>query len=451
MKRRILALVLALMLALASTAVFAEEIDFSTWPLTDEQIQALREDPFFMIGDKKPEEVTGKFIYWGWDEAEFTAIQNGMMAIYPNIEPVFVNVAYDDYLMKVTTAVASGAEVPDVMAMDVGFLGKFYELGICDDLTAAPYNLDPSVLVDFTAGIAKDFDGVLRATPNIGPAGCTYYKRDLAIKYFGTDDPEVIGEKISTWDKFIETGIELKEKSNGECYMIAGLDSVRQAMVRQVTDPWVDPETGTLYTETVFKEMFDTCQRINEAGIAGPYDADTAAWNAAIAGKDVFCYVGAMFYENWVIGNNDPEGRGNWAVVRSPGKPYTAGGIYWGVYSGAQNKDAAAAYIKYEASEFGSAYKYYEQTFYPPTKLAYELGYLDQPSEVLGGQKPVSLYVSVIEDMGENVPKCLPEDGLMNNLTGFYLRAMQAGQGTADELLAQMTDEFISRIPEYHR
>lgn len=409
------------------------------------------DDQYFWINGKSPEEITGKFIYWGWDEGEFTAIKEGMMQIYPNIEPEFVNVSYADYLMKVTTAIASGAEVPDVLAMDVVYVGKFYDLGILDDLSAEPYNVDPNAIFDFTAAIATDQDGVLRSVPNLAPAGCTFYKRDLAVKYFGTDDPAVIGEKLSTWDKFIETGIELKEKSNGECYMIAGLDSIRQPLIRQVSEPWVDEETGTLHTEEVFADAFDIAQRIHEAGIAGPYDQDTSAWNASIGGDDVFCYVGAMYMENWVIRNNDPDGMGNWAAIRSPGKPYTSGGIYWGVYNNAQNKEAAAAYVKYQTSEFGSMYKYNEQIFYPPVKSVYEKGLLNVPSEFLGGMVPTELYVQIIDDMGSDVPACQVEDGLLNDLFAFYLRAMAAGQGTGEELLTQMTDEIISKIPEYHR
>ncbi len=61
------------------------------------------DDQYFWINGKSPEEITGKFIYWSWDEGEFTAIKEGMvMQIYPNIEPEFVNVSYADYLMKVT-------------------------------------------------------------------------------------------------------------------------------------------------------------------------------------------------------------------------------------------------------------------------------------------------------------------------------------------------------------
>lgn len=435
-----LALLLALLLMICASPVAMAETESDSV-----------DDQYFWINGKSPEEITGKFIYWGWDEGEFTAVKDGMMKIYPNIQPEFVNVSYDDYLMKVTTAIASGAEVPDVLAMDVVYVGKFFDLGVLDDLSAAPYDIDRNIIFDFNAAIATDKDGVLRSVPNLAPAGCTFYKRDLATKYFGTDDPAVIGEKISTWDKFIQTGIELKEKSNGECYMIAGLDSIRQPLIRQVSEPWVDQESGTIRTEEVFAEAFDIAERIHKAGIAGPYDQDTAAWNASIGGDDVFCYVGAMYMENWVIRNNDPTGVGNWAVVRSPGVPYTSGGIYWGVYNNAQNKEAAAAYIKYQTSEFGSMYKYNEQIFYPPVKSVYEKGLLNVPSQFLGGMVPSELYLQIIDDMGSNVPACQVEDGLLNNTFAFYLRALAADQGTGEEMLKQMTDEIVAKIPEYHR
>ncbi len=65
---------------------------------------------WFSVGNKKPEEITGKLLFWTWDEAEFTMMKS-MNSVYPNVTFEFVNVSYGDYLMKVQAALASGSDV----------------------------------------------------------------------------------------------------------------------------------------------------------------------------------------------------------------------------------------------------------------------------------------------------------------------------------------------------
>ena len=45
--------------------------------------------------------------------------------------------------------------------------------------------------------------------------GGIFYRRSLAKKYLGTDDPDEISKKFCSWDSLIATGKELNEKSGG--------------------------------------------------------------------------------------------------------------------------------------------------------------------------------------------------------------------------------------------
>jgi multiple sugar transport system substrate-binding protein len=65
---------------------------------------------------------------------------DGFKKLNPNIEVKVVTLAYGDHHNAMTTALATGANLPDVMAVDFGFIGKFAESGGLEDLAKTPYN-----------------------------------------------------------------------------------------------------------------------------------------------------------------------------------------------------------------------------------------------------------------------------------------------------------------------
>ena len=56
----------------------------------------------------------------------------------PDVEIKLTTRAYADHHTAMTTAIATGANLPDVMAIDMDYLGKFTQAGGLDDLGAAP-------------------------------------------------------------------------------------------------------------------------------------------------------------------------------------------------------------------------------------------------------------------------------------------------------------------------
>lgn len=60
--------------------------------------------------------------------------------LHPEVEIKLASLAYADHHTAMTTALATGANLPDVMAVDNGFIGKFAESGGLEDLAKAPYS-----------------------------------------------------------------------------------------------------------------------------------------------------------------------------------------------------------------------------------------------------------------------------------------------------------------------
>ena len=109
---------------------------------------------YYYVNGKAPEEVTGNILFWSWDPNFFDMVQK-MNDIYPNVTFDFVTVASaDDYMQKLQAALTSGSDVPDILAMEINNVGKFYDMGISEDLEQ--HEIDKDLLIPYLADIGTD-------------------------------------------------------------------------------------------------------------------------------------------------------------------------------------------------------------------------------------------------------------------------------------------------------
>ena len=186
--------------------------------------------------------------------------------------------------------------------------------------------------------------------------------------------------------------------------------------------------------------------KLKEAEIDAGLDVWTPAWNASFGQGNVFCYPGSCWFQSYVIEPNDPEGSGNWGVAEVPGGAYNWGGIWWGMYNQSENKDAVAAWMKYELSKEGAQNKYDLIHFYPGVKSAYEDDYLNKPNEFFGGENVTELYLKEMDEM--TVLRPIADDALFYNSMTFFAQSLE---GTADEIAEKVEEDIISSNPQYEK
>ena len=262
---------------------------------------------YYYVNGKAPEEVTGNILFWSWDPNFFDMVQK-MNDIYPNVTFDFVTVASaDDYMQKLQAALTSGSDVPDILAMEINNVGKFYDMGISEDLEQ--HEIDKDLLIPYLADIGTDDNGTFIGIPNTAAPGGLYYRRDLAKEYLGTDDPDEISAMVSDWDSFIATGKKIKEASDGAVNMIPGIDTLVQPLVNQTGLRWRDE--NKLMVQENFTDTIELMLKLKEAEIDAGLDVWTPAWNASFGQGNVFCYPGSCWFQSYVIEPNDPEGSGN--------------------------------------------------------------------------------------------------------------------------------------------
>lgn len=89
-------------------------------------------------------------------------------------------------------------------------------------------------------------------------------QKALAKEYLGTDDPQELYEMLSSWDKIVETGKQVYEKSGGKIALLDDVESVLQLYASYKGQAWVDENNHIIDDEYMLEmyEMMDTVVKI---------------------------------------------------------------------------------------------------------------------------------------------------------------------------------------------
>lgn len=269
-------------------------------------------------------------------------------AKYPDIKVKVVTLAYGDHHNAMTTALATGANLPDVMGIEYGYVGQFIEKGGLEDLNKYGAGEFTEQLVPFSVSQATNSKGVLSAVPaDIGP-GATFYRKDVMDAAGVTEE-----ELLKDWDSFIQAGVKVKEKTGN--YLIANAVDIKDIYIRSNLKDgeglYFDKDHNILVNTPRFKEAFRLAKQAREAGI----DAEIGAWSnewteslrrGTVSVQMMGAWLGGHL-QDWIA----PEAEGLWRTSQLPnGAMASWGGSFYAIPNKAKNKDAAWTFMKFMAT-----------------------------------------------------------------------------------------------------
>ena len=308
--------------------------------------------------------------------------------INPNVEIKLNSLAYADHHTAMTTALATGANLPDVMAVDMGFIGKFAESGGMEDLSKAPYNALQyrDKVARFTYPLAMSGQGVMVGMPvDIGP-GALFYRKDLLDKAGVTE-----ADLTQSWESYIESGKKLKAATGA--WLLASAVDIKDIYIRSNLKDgegiYFDKSGKPTINNARFQKAFELAKAAREAGIDGKIGAWSNEWSEGfkrdkIASQMMGAWL-AGHLNNWLA----PESKGKWRSAQLPGGAFGSwGGSFYGIPKKAQNKAAAWDFIKFLTTTKEmqiEAFRGYDA--FPSLIEAQNDAFIDQPIEYLGGQK----------------------------------------------------------------
>jgi multiple sugar transport system substrate-binding protein len=307
--------------------------------------------------------------------------------VRPDVEVKLVALGYGDHHNAMTTALATGANLPDVMGLEINYVAKFAENGGLEDLSQAPYGA--SALNDrffkFAVAQATSRGGIRAAMPaDIGP-GALFYRKDLMDKA-GVSEAQL----TKSWDSFIDAGKTLKTKTGA--FLIPHAAAIKDIILRSGLKDgeglYFDAQGKVLVESDRFVRAFETARRAREAGI----DAKVAAWSnewsegfkrGTVASEMMGSWL-AGHLKNWIA----PDTKGLWRSAGLPGGVNASwGGSFYAIPKGAKQKALAWEFVKFMATNKEvqlAAFR--DLDAFPALIEATNDAFVDKPVEFLGNE-----------------------------------------------------------------
>ena len=258
---------------------------------------------------------------------------------------------------------------------------------------------------DFTKTTASDSEGVMRGSTWQCCPGVLVYRRDIAKKVFGTDDPEKIGEKVKDWDTLKKSAEQLKAKGY---YTFSSYADTFRLYGNSISKSWVTPSDSQDTTVDVDSKVMDWINDSKQWLDAGYFDKTVKGqwnddWNKAMGSKSkVFAFLLPAWGIDFTLKPNWDGKEGEWGVTNPP-QEYNWGGSYIHAATGTDNTKHAKEIIlaltanKDNLLKISEKYSDFTNTKSGMKEAAENDG--KYASKFLGGQNPFKYFAPVAENI----------------------------------------------------
>lgn len=280
---------------------------------------------------------------------------------FPNVKIKYVMTPTAQYPGKLTPVLQSGENVPDVFALESAFVKGYItpDTGLLADLSSLKPAMKAAGTLKYVTDIATDENGVLRGASWQATPGALFYRRSLAKKYLGTDDPAKIQAMVSDFSKFEALGSKLKTLSNGSVKLLASIQDLYTPYKAARKTGWV--KDGKFVIDQKIVDYFKTAKLFKDKGYEAEQTQWQEGWFAGMNGslkdakgkpQEVFSYLLPTWGLHYVLKPNAVNAKtkkstaGDWAMVTGPA-PYYWGGTWLAASAKSKNLELAKHFIQW--------------------------------------------------------------------------------------------------------
>lgn len=361
---------------------------------------------------------SGKLVIWAQkanqDVWEKTAL-DGFKAEYPGIEIEIVNNSPSEVANQVGLAIQGGTGVPDLAVTEYRSITALVELGGLKDMTSIiePYKNDLNATM---MGYCTKDGKVYCAPWDIGPV-VTFYRRDIFEAAGLKSDPDSVSAMVATYEDYLATCKTIKEKTGLNCFALNKANNYGTMLENML---W---QQGLGYYDAKGNVTIDSPSTIEAAKKVGAFweanvVSDSLEWTdpwyaelkSNMDNKDtppvativIAAWMG-NFLKTWIAADQ----AGNWGVALMPA--YTAGGTRasnqggsaYFIPEGAQNPDAAAAFVEYmNLNTENQVKEFVYSDYFPANKATYADPVFQEKDPYFADQVTRAFYA----DVAKNVP-----------------------------------------------
>ncbi len=309
--------------------------------------------------------------------------------LHPDVELQVVSRQYVDHHTAMTTALSTSVYLPDVMALEASYVGRFSSGGGLEKLSQEPYRAERfrKRFVEFAYETALNPRGELVAMPtDIGP-GTMLYRTDLLEKAGLTE-----ADLTPSWEAYVAAGAQIKAATGA--YLISNAQAIKDILIRTGVAPgeglYFDKDSNVLVSSPRFVRAFKLAREVRRQKLDARVNAWSNEWAEGFRrGKLATELSGAWMVgqmANWVA----PSTRGLWRAAQLPGATFVSyGGTFYAIPRRAEPAQKALAWDLIQLLTLSpelqlAAFK--SQDAFPALLETYDAPFFDQPLPFLGGQ-----------------------------------------------------------------
>ena len=323
--------------------------------------------------------------------------------LHPSVDIRVVSRAFADHHTAMTTALSTRAHLPDVMALEVGYVGRFAQGGGLEDLRQPPFSIGSvaAEYVPYALAQATNRTGAIVGAPaDIGP-GTLLYRSDVLHKAGVTEE-----QLTRSWDSYLAAGEQIKR--NTGAYLLAHARDMKDLLIRTGLQPgeglYFDADSKVLVNSPRFVRAFELAQAVRRKGL----DARATTWSNEWSEGFKRGTLATQMSGAWLAGHLNnwlaPNTRGLWRAAQLPDGAWAAyGGTFFAIARGAPaaNKAMAWQFIQFmtlDRAQQLAAFK--SQDAFPALLSALDDPFFEQSIPFLGDQAARVLWRAATRHIG---------------------------------------------------
>ena len=309
---------------------------------------------------------------------------------HPDVVLNVVMRQYDDHHTAMTTALSTGVYLPDVMALESSYVGKFSMGGGLSDLLQPRYDIGRwrDRYVAYAVDQATNRKGQMVAAPtDIGP-GTMLYRADL-LERAGLHETDL----QPSWDAYVDAGVKIKKATGAN--LIGNVKTLKDLMIRSGLTKgqgiYFDSDSNVLVDTPRFHRAFELALRVRRNRLEGRLATWSNEWAEAFRRGLTATELGGSWMvgqlANWVA----PGTRGLWRAAQLPEGAFVSyGGTYYAIPRDSDPERKALAWELIQMMTLDPARQLAAlktQDAFPALLAAQDDPFMEQPQAFLGGER----------------------------------------------------------------